>query len=130
MTDKNEAVEEMLALEGERLRAMLEGDVPRLRDIFSPRLCYVHSSGEGDTRDEYLHGLETGHFRYNQLISSDQSVMLFDDVAIIDGKLYLDAIVGGAPRKADCRTTSIWAKEDGQWRHLRFHSTSIPRASA
>ena len=116
----NEA--EVIKLEHERYAAMLAKDTARLRALFDPDLQYIHSSGELDTLEEYLGTLESGAITYNNLIPSDLRATDLGGVVLIDGKLHLDAIVGGVPRKRDNRTTSIWVKRGAEWRHIRFHA--------
>ena len=121
------AEEQVLELERERYSAMLAGDLDRLRDLLDPALGYIHSSGELDTFDEYLVGLAGGHMSYNKLIPSElQATQLGDGAILIDGKLHLDAIVGGVPRKRDNRTTSVWVKRGIEWRLIRFHAVPSP----
>lgn len=130
MTSQSDLPEDLLDLERQRFAAMLAADVPRLRELLSERLQYVHSSGSADSYLEYLSGVETGLFHYKGLTPSRQTVTMLDGVAIIDGDLLLDAVAGGVILNFDCRTLSLWAIEEGRWRLIRFHSTNIKKTSS
>lgn len=128
--NSTEAETEVLKLEQDRYAAMLAGDIDALRGMLDNELGYIHSSGELDSLDVYLAGLQNGDMSYNQLIPTElKATQLGDRAVLIDGKLHLDAIVGGVPRKRDNRTTSIWVRRDEGWRLIRFHAVPMTTAS-
>lgn len=128
--NSTEAETAVLDLENQRYAAMLSGDIARLRELMDPELGYIHSSGELDGLEDYLSGLQGGQMSYNNLIPSElKASQLGDGAVLVDGKLHLDAIVGGVPRKRDNRTTSVWVMRGESWRLIRFHAVPISTVS-
>ncbi|RDD69845.1 NAD(P)-binding domain-containing protein [Paracoccus versutus] len=108
--------ETVAGLEDERYAAVLAGDTATLDRLLDPGLRYIHSSGGTDSKDSYLAGLASGHFRYRGIRRSEQEIQPLGDAVLVLNRLDIDILVGGTPRQIAARALAVWTRASGQWR--------------
>lgn len=118
---------EILALDRQRLDAMIAADVAALDRLLHRDLKYTHSSGTVDTKDSYIRGVREKLWHYQSIKTSDESVVLCGDTALVHCRLQIDVVVGGADRKVDSRALTVWVKNGGRWQAVAVHSTPYPK---
>ena len=57
-------IEAIRALERDRFRAMVDGDVPLLNQLLSDSVSFVHSNGKRETKRQFIDAISAGHRRY------------------------------------------------------------------
>ncbi|KUP97918.1 hypothetical protein AC529_04220 [Thermobifida cellulosilytica TB100] len=118
---------EILELERRRWAALTSGDTAALRELFSARMTYTHSNAMVDTRDSYLGALDDGTVSYVAVDVADEQVRVFDAAAVVTGSAVIDARAGGRDVRTHARYSAVWAREDGRWAFVCWHSTPQPR---
>ena len=121
---------EIVAADSRRIDATIAADREGLSNILSDNLLYVHSSGREETKDVYIDKIATGHYDYRSFKITRRELKFHKDLVFDNGDSEVDIFVGDQIREIAGRYLMVWTNEGGQWRLLRFHSTTIPRQSA
>ena len=126
MTDAPDDVQAVLAAEDRRYRAMVDGDLDALAELLADGLCYTHSSGSRDTRDEYLAKLRSRHYVYRWAEHPVERVEITGDTAIVVGRMTALVDVAGVPKSLDNLALAVWTRAGGAWRLLAYAPTALP----
>lgn len=117
----------MLAAEDRRYRAVVDGDLAVLEELFADELSYAHSSGDVDTRETYLEKLRTRYYVYRRIDHPVDRVVLVGDCALVVGRMVADLEVQGRPKQLDQLALAVWTRARGPWQLLAFAPTPLPR---
>ncbi|CDF83709.1 hypothetical protein PKB_2362 [Pseudomonas knackmussii B13] len=124
----SEIRDQLLALEQERQRALVEEDHARLDTLFADDLLYVHTTGLVQDKAQYLEYARNA-VRYLAVERGELQVRLFGDgLALMSGPQcnLLQKRGGGEPVRAEGFATQLWVKEEDGWRIASFHGTRAP----
>lgn len=124
----NDIRSELLALEQERQRALVEEDHAGLERLFADDLLYVHTTGLVQDKAQYLDYARHA-VRYLAVARGELQVRLFGDgLALMSGPQcnLLQKRGGGEPVCAEGFATQLWVKEEAGWRIASFHGTRVP----
>lgn len=113
-----------LALEAERRRALIEGDLPALDAIFDDALVHIHAPGL--VHDKHLLLEHVGLRRaYLEIERGELSIRQIGDVAIMVGPIHnvLRNPDGSSRDQHGTVTQVIRRGEDGRWRFVNFQLT-------
>jgi ketosteroid isomerase-like protein len=123
--------EELMALEAERCRCIVEQNYERLGELLSPSLIHTHTRGNVDTRGSYL-AFVGGVIESLELRREGLQVLpLGDAVALMHGRQINRARRRGHTEEVlvEAVVTQVWVREvDGQWRVAAFHATPLGTA--
>jgi hypothetical protein len=97
-------VNTVLQLESIRQRAMLDRDVPLLRDLFAEDAIYTHSSGNVHDKEGYLRALAAGEFLYRSIEIRDRHCQVLEDAIVITGYSTHDVVFPSGPKKLEARS--------------------------
>jgi hypothetical protein len=111
--------------ERERLRALVEADVQRARELHAQQFQLVNPRGETLTKDEYLGGIESGRLDY--LVwepVSDIAVRMHGNAAVIRYRSRLEIVVDGQRvPEAQYWHTDSYEKHSGRWQVVWSQAT-------
>jgi ketosteroid isomerase-like protein len=123
--------EQLMALEAERCRCIVEQNYQRLGELLSPALIHTHTRGNVDTRESYL-AFVSGAIESLALRREGLQVLpLGETTAVMHGKQINRARRRGHTEEVlvEAMVTQVWAREaDGQWRVAAFHATPLGSA--
>jgi ketosteroid isomerase-like protein len=119
-------VQQVLAAEDRRYRAMQDADLPTLEEQCADELSYAHSSGTRDTKAEYLGKVGSGYYVYRRIDHPVERVEVLGDTAIVVGRMTADIEVQGVPKTIDNLALAVWTRASGTWRLLAYAPTSLP----
>lgn len=123
----NDIRSELLALERERQRVLVEEDHAGLERLFADDLLYVHTTGLVQDKAQYLDYARHA-VRYLAVARGELQVCLFGDgLALMSGPQcnLLQKRGGGEPVRAEGFATQLWVKEEAGWRIASFHGTRV-----
>lgn len=121
-------VDDLLALDDARLRAMLAADVDALANLLHPALEYTHSDGRSDSRESYLQALRDGQLRYHRCARESAAVSLHGEVALVQGRLRLHALDQGQPKGLRIHYLAVWLRTaDAAWQLRAWASTLVEK---
>lgn len=113
-------------LESRRFRAMIEGDAKALEQLLADTMLYTHSTATTDGKASYIAGVTSGKWRYKKIERPEESIQVYGDSAVVTGRVTIDIVVEGAPKKMNSRYTDVWVKGPKGWQMVAWQSTPIP----
>jgi len=118
--------EEVRAAENAWMDAVMKRDIPALERIFTPDLIYAHSTGNIETRDEYIARLKAGKQRYDTMnyektkVAVHGNSVVFHAIARFTGKNDAGAF------NDHLMVMHTWVKKGKQWQLAAHQTTRIP----
>jgi len=117
---------EILGLEDKRFAAMLAKDFGALERMVHEELLYTHSSGITDTKASWLDSMKSGKVKYKSASCSERRVRVLNEVALVNGRAYIEADIGGEPRTLKLLFLNAWAKTPQGWKFVAWQSCPQP----
>lgn len=122
-----QVIGEIEAADEARYKAMIAPDLAALERIFGDDLLYTHGSAATDTKREYIDALKSGKYKYRSAKKEGVTVRIYGDVAIMHGRVTIEAEVGGSTRTLNNVFVNVWVKRGGHWQLVHWASTPIPK---
>ena len=120
----------LTAVDDARVAAMLKPSKATLDTVLSDDLRYAHSNGKVDTKASLTSSLLGGEAKYVSYKYSERSFKFpAPDVAVMAGRLEVQAVVDGVSMTTGISYLAVWRLEKGQWKFLAWQSCKIPPAS-
>ena len=109
-------------------RAMLDGDIERLNQVYSENYKIVTRKGTLIKRSERIDMLKSGRLKYLNLgDESEVSFEVYKNIVVVRGVVNSsETEFDGERRKSGPRRfTEIWINNNGNWNQIGRQSTSI-----
>ena len=116
----------IIALDKERMQAMADKDVAKLKNMICKDLVYTHSSARLDTKDSLIGAMESGATVYTSVVPSDVTAQDLGDVVVLTGAAQISVVSGGNPNSFGVRFTDVYQNQNGTWRMVAWQSTKTP----
>jgi ketosteroid isomerase-like protein len=108
-----------------RFRAMVENDLEQLATLLADDLVYVHSTGDIESKPEFLQRLRSGSLRYRSIESKDVRVRTYGNTAVVTGRSHVAVTNRGADRELDMLYTAVYTANGGRWQLASWQSTAL-----
>ena len=120
----------LTAVDDVRVAAMLKPSKATLDTVLSDDLRYAHSNGKVDTKASLTASLLVGDAKYVSYKYTERTFKFpAPDVALMAGRLEVQAIVDGVSMTTGISYLAVWRLEKGQWKFLAWQSCKIPAAT-
>ena len=116
----------VIALDKERMQAMVDQDAAKLKNMICKDLIYTHSSARLDTKESLIGNMESGATVYKACTPSDVVALDLDDSVVLTGRADITVEAHGNPNSFSARFTDVWQNQDGTWRMVAWQSTKLP----
>ena len=119
---------ELLALEQERRRALVEEDYPRVAELFADDLVYVHTTGLVQGKADYLEYAKSA-VQYLDIERGELLIRFYGEhLAVMTGTQSntLRKRGGDQSIRGDGFATQVWACGAEGWQISSFHGTRAP----
>jgi hypothetical protein len=123
---EDELVAWIRTLEDRRLAAMRANDVGTLMNLISKRAAYAHSSGDRDSRFDYLERIRNRTLVYQAIECPIERIIAMGDSAVVVGKMIGTLKWNGEVRHINNLSLAVWAREEETWRLVAFQPTKLP----
>jgi hypothetical protein len=123
-TDNSDLRETILALETQRIGAMVRQEIETLDVLLGDDLSYTHSGGYTDTKSSFVARIREGRGHYLGVDYSEAQVLrLAGDSAVVRGRaqIRLEDTPGYHVFFLD-----VWTLRDGAWKMVAWQATRIP----
>src|SRR4051812_23237817 len=114
---ESSGVEEVAALERKLIQAFVTGETAVLDVILADGFIFTDPQGPPIGKSQWMHGLETGRFRFESVEIENLDVKIFGDTALANGKINIRAAVNGS-YNGSFHYTDVYAKQDGHWKAI------------
>jgi ketosteroid isomerase-like protein len=98
----------IIALDKERMQAMANKDIAKLKNLLCKDLVYTHSSARLDTKESIIAGMESGATVYTSVVPSDVKALDLGDAVVLTGEAQISVSANGAPRSFGVRFTDVY----------------------
>ena len=116
----------IIALDKERMQAMADKDVGKLKQLLCQSLVYTHSSARLDTKDSLIGAMESGATVYKSVVASNVEAQDLGNVVVLTGEAQIEVHTGGKALDFGVRFTDVYENQDGAWRMVAWQSTKLP----
>ena len=119
---------ELLALEQERRRALVEEDYPRVAELFADDLVYVHTTGLVQGKADYLEYAKSA-VQYLDIERGELLIRFYgEQLAVMTGTQCntLRKRGGDQSIRGEGFATQVWALGTEGWQISSFHGTRAP----
>ena len=124
-TKQSRVEQEILQLEKARIEALVRNDRAALERILADDLTYTHSSGETETKAEFLARLASGNLKYLSMEHEDVRARTYGNVAVLTGRSKVRVLLAGQERNFQIRFINAYAKRSEGWQMVAWQSTRI-----
>ena len=126
MTAHEDVADQIRALEDRRYRAITDGDVATLDELFAADFVYTHSDTKTDSKQSYLDKLASGYFKYGPISHPESGLLVHGDCALVFGDMRGEVLVEGATRVLNSKALAVWVRDGERWLLLAFQPTKYP----
>ena len=123
MSDNGDRI---IALDKERMQAMADKDIAKLKNMICKDLVYTHSSARMDTKDSLIGNMESGATVYTSVVPSNVKAQDLGDVVVLTGEAQISVMANGNPNSFGVRFTDVYQNQNGTWRMVAWQSTKTP----
>ena len=116
----------IIALDKERMQAMVDQDAAKLKNMICKDLVYTHSSARLDTKESLIGNMESGATVYKACTASDVEALDLGDSVVLTGRADITVEAHGNPNSFSVRFTDVWQNQDGTWRMVAWQATKLP----
>ena len=101
-------------------------DYKALDRILGDQLIYAHSTGNIETKGEYLARLRSGAQKYDGIEHSSITIRIYGDTAVAHAKARMTGKSNGKPFDDKLMMMHFWVKQGGSWRLVAHQTTKLP----
>jgi ketosteroid isomerase-like protein len=120
-----ETPEQIQALDREWAQACVQADIAKLEQILSDDLTYTHSSGQTQTKGEFIATVREGKTRYRSIEFQQSSVRIYGNSAVSNNEVRVNLTIDGKDVSVHPRFLHIWVKHNGRWQLVAHQGTKI-----
>lgn len=118
--------DEILKIDARRFVAMTRADLAELDRILADDLTYTHSTGNTETKKEFVAAIESGTLKYLSIESDENKVRVYGDTAIINGRAKVKVSSRGQEQAFTIRFIDVYTKRNGKWQMVAWQSSRLP----
>ena len=115
----------IIALDKERMQAMADKDIAKLKNLLCKDLIYTHSSARLDTKESLIGAMESGATVYTAVEPGDVKAQDLGDTVVLTGTAQISVELNGALNTFGVRFTDVYQNQSGTWRMVTWQSTKL-----
>ncbi len=121
---------EILALEDERIRALLERDLGVLDRMLADDFIHTESNGKVRSKAEFLAGFHERDFEFDSFVIEENSVRIYGNTAVVAGRYHNRVRYRGELRPLKrARHLRVYVKGERGWLLVAHQATEIPAST-
>ena len=122
---KADSEETIKQLERRRYDLMIKKDLAALGEMLADDMVYTHSSGNTETKEQFLAALAAGKSVYYAVEPLETRVRFYGNTAILNGIANVDTQVNGQRTILRLRYTDAYVKRNGKWQFVTWQSLRL-----
>ena len=116
----------VLQVQARRFAAMIAVDTVELADILGPDLTYTHTTGQTETKAQFLATLRSRSLKYESIDPDSVQVRIHRGTAVVTGRSAMQIVVGDRALSFAIRFIEVYQWNEGRWQLLAWQSTRLP----
>ena len=117
---------QVLEVQAGRFQAMIDVDIEELDVVLSDDLTYTHTSGQIETKSEFLTSLRSQEITYESIKPQEIKIRIYDSTAVVTGISAMRINVREQQLSFSIRFIEIYQKSDANWQLVAWQSTRLP----
>jgi ketosteroid isomerase-like protein len=117
------AIDDVLELDRQRIRAMLNKDIGALNTILADDLVYTDANAKKDNKDSLINAMLSGAIGYRQIDVRMTDARDFGDSIVLIGEADMTVSVFGQRAAFEVRFTNIYIRREDRWQMAVSQST-------
>ena len=117
---------QVLEVQADRFQAMIDVDIEELDVVLSDDLTYTHTSGQIETKGEFLTALRSQEITYESIKPQEIKIRIYDNIAVVTGISAMRISVGEQQLSFSIRFIEVYQKGDANWQLVAWQSTRLP----
>ena len=109
-----------------RFDAMVRNDVKAVADCLADEVTYTHTTGETQTKTQFLETLRTGSLKYEQIEPADLNVRFYGETAVVTGHSTMHVQSQGRRQVFQIRFVELEVLQNGRWQTVAWQATRLP----
>ena len=109
---------------------MIDSDFDTLDELLGDDLTYTHTSGQADTRAEYIALCKRGVFKYQKIERPIEDIQVYGETVVVTGHVKMGVLIDGNSKLLNSRYTNVWIKGAKGWQMVAWQSTPAPARPA
>jgi ketosteroid isomerase-like protein len=119
------AEQELTKLSDEYIAALKGKDTAALERIWADDLTFITLRGDVQTKAQRLADIQSGANRFDSLETTDRTVRVYGDTAVMTSLTTLKGQYGGQEASGQFRVTNVFARRGGEWQIVSLQMTPI-----
>src|SRR5256714_15655131 len=112
-------------VDNERIQAQIHADAVALDRIYADDFIGIGPSGTVRTKAQVISDFTSGALKFQSITTDDVQVRVYGNTAVETGRSTLNGQDGGKVVPRDNRFTRVWVKQQGRWRLVANHYSSL-----
>lgn len=108
-----------------RFKAMMNKDTVALKRLIAGQLVYIHSNGLTESKSDFIHSVGSGKIVYAKMTPESNQVIRWGRTAAVNGVVQVEGMVLANPFNIKLRYLSVYHREHGIWKLVRWQSTKV-----
>ena|ERR1051326_5510138 len=117
--------DQLRALDRKWADAMTHPDFSALTDLLSDDLTYTHSSGETQSKTEFMASIRNGELKYHSIEFETAVPRSYKGVAIISSHVRVKVTAGGHNVNLHACFLHVWVEHQGRWQMVAHQATKL-----
>jgi ketosteroid isomerase-like protein len=113
------------AIEAKWDAASLKGDAASLGTIFADGFITTDPEGKVRSKAETLARVKSGEVKYQSAKADDLKFAIYGDAAVVTGRWKGKFVENGKTVDATERFTDLFVRQNGQWRCVASHASTL-----
>ncbi len=118
---------ELSRLEGVWNEAHLRGDADALERLWADDLVVMVPEMRVMTKPGLIAFVRSGRMKFDRYETSDIRVTVYEDAAVVSGRMQRTRTVNGQTVSDDWRFTKMYVRRAGRWQVVAFHASAFVR---
>ena len=124
--DQRRSVEQVIRqLDHERIQAQIGADAAALDRIYADDFIGVGPSGTVRAKPQVISDFTSGDLKFQSITTEDVHVRVYGNTAVETGRSTMNGQDKGKTVPRDTRFTRVWVKQQGRWRLVANHYSSL-----
>jgi len=104
--------------------AVKASDASGVEELLANDLVYTHSTGNVDSKTDYLSKMKAGTQKYTDLQYSGMKIRTFNgNTGVVNSQLRMTGATNGTPFDNTVYVIHVWVKQDGNWKLVAHQTT-------
>ena len=120
-----ETPEQAKALDRKWAEATIHADVAVLNQILSDDLTYTHSSGETQSKAEFIASVRSTEMQYHSIEFESANVRFYGNTALVSSHVRVHVTAARHDQSVHACFLHVWVKKNNRWQLAAHQATKL-----